>query len=177
MQIADVCDLKGGAKIFTTLDLKAGYWQREMDELSIPKTAFRCHRGLFDFLRLPFGLRNGPSVFQRIMDTVLGDLVGKVCFVYLDDIVVFSENDNEHVRHVQLVFDRLRTAGLRLNAAKCHLGLKEIKVLGFIINTEGIATDPAKVEVIKNLPSPTTVKQVRSFFRNGLVLSSILLGI
>ena len=89
--------------------------------------------------------------------------MGKVCFVYLDDIVVFSENDNEHVRHVQLVFDSLRTAGLRLNAAKCHLGLKEIKLLGFIINAEGIATDPAKVEVIKNLPSPTTVKQVRSF--------------
>ena len=82
-----------------------------MDELSIPKTAFRWHRGLFEFLRLPFGLRNGPAVFQRIMDTVLGDLVGKFCFVYLDDIVVFSENDNEHVRMAQLVFDRLRTAG------------------------------------------------------------------
>ena len=161
--IADVCDLIGLSKIFSTLDLKAGYWQIEMDELAIPKTAFRCHRGLFEFLRLPFGLRNGPAAFQRIMDTVLQDLIGKVCMVYLDDIVIYSENQEEHIRHVQLVFERLRTAGLRLNAAKCHFGLKEIKLLGFIINANGIATDPAKVEVIKNLPSPTTVKQIRSF--------------
>ena len=72
----------GGSQIFSTLDLKSGYWQIEMDEQSIPKTAFRCHRGLFKFLRLPFGLRNGPAAFQRIMDTVLEDLLGKVYHVY-----------------------------------------------------------------------------------------------
>ena len=149
--IADICDLIGGSQIFSTLDLKSGYWQIEMDEQSIPKTAFRCFRGLFEFLRLPFGLRNGPAAFQRIMDTVLGDLLGKVSLVYIDDVVIFSESQEEHLHHIQLVFERLRTAGLRLNAAKCHFGLKEIKLLGFIINANGIATDPAKVEVIKNM--------------------------
>ena len=85
------------------------------------------------------------------MDTVLGDLLGKVCLVYLDDIAIFSVNQEEHLHHIQLVFERLRNAGLRLNSAKCHFGLKEIKLLGFIFNTNGIATDPAKVEVIKNI--------------------------
>ena len=161
--IADICDLIGGSQIFSTLDLKSGYWQIEMDEQSIPKTAFRCHRGLFEFLRLPFGLRIGPAAFKRIMDTVLGDLLGKVYLVYLDDIVIFSANQEEHLHHIQLVFERLRNAGLRLNSAKCHFGVKEIKLLGFIINANGIATDPVEVEVIKNMPPPTSVEETVRF--------------
>ena len=138
-------------------DLKAGYWQIEMDEVSIPKTAFRYHRGLYEFLRLPFGLKNGPAAFQRIMDTVPSGLIGHIAMVYLDDIVIYSNNMDEHINHIRLVFHRLRKAGLRLNTTKCHFGLREIKLLGFIVSEKGITTDPDKVKVIKNLPAPTSV--------------------
>ena len=161
--ISDILDQIGNSTIFTTLDLKAGYWQIEMEEQSIPKTAFRCHRGLYEFLRLPFGLKNGPAAFQRIMDTVLSGLIGHIAMVYLDDIVIYSNNRDEHINHIRLVFDRLRKAGLRLNTNKCHFGLREIKLLGFIVSEKGVTTDPDKVKVIKNLPAPTSVKQVRSF--------------
>ena len=161
--MAEIVDLIGQAKVFSTLDLKSGYWQIAIDEASIPKTAFRCHRDLYEFRRLPFGLRNAPASFQRIMDSVLGDLIGKNCLLYLDDIFVFSDNAEEHLGHIQSVFERLRTAGFTLNSEKCHFGLSEVKMLGFIINGQGIATDPAKVEVIKNLPAPRSVKQIRSF--------------
>ena len=161
--ISSILDDIGQSKCFSTLDLKSGYWQIAIDEKSIPKTAFRCHKGLFEFLRLPFGLRNAPAAFQRIMDTVLGDLIGPVCRVNLDDVVIYSKTEAEHLRHIAMVFDRLRTAGLTLNAAKCHFGVPEIKLLGFIINEDGVSPDPAKVEVIQNLPPPTSVKQIRSF--------------
>ena len=153
----------GQAKVFSTLDLKSGYWQIAIDESSIPKTDFRCHKGLFEFLRLPFGLRNALAAFQRMMDFVLGDLIGKHRLVYLDDIDVFSDNQEEHIRHIQQVFERLRKAEFTLNSEKCNFGLSEIKLLGFVINEHGIGTDPAKVEVTKNLPAPTSVKETRSF--------------
>ena len=161
--IAEIVDLIGQAKVFSTLDLKSGYWQIAIDEAYIPKTAFRCHKGLFECIRLPFGLRNAPASFQRIMDFVLRDLIGKHSLVYLDDITVFSDNQEDHFRHIQQVFERLRKAEFTLNSEKCHFGLSEIKLLGFIINEHGIGTDPAKVEVIKNLPAPTSVKETRSF--------------
>ena len=118
--ISDILDQIGNSTIFTTLDLKAGYWQIEMDEESIPKTAFRCHRGLYEFLRLPFGLKYGPAAFQRIMNTVLSGLIGHVAMVYLDDTVIYSNHVDEHMNHIILVFDRLRKAGLRLNTTNCH---------------------------------------------------------
>ena len=124
--ISSILDDIGQSKCFSTLDLKSGYWQIAIDEKSIPKTAFRCHKGLFEFLRLPFGLRNAPAAFQRIMDTVLGDLIGPVCRVYLDDVIIYSNTEAEHLRRIEMVFDRLRTAGLTLNAAKCHFGVPEI---------------------------------------------------
>ena len=116
---------------------------------------------MFEFLGFPFGLRNAPAFFQRIMDFVLGDLIENHCLVYLDDIAIFSDNQEEHIRHIQQVFERLRKAEFTLNSEKCHFGLSEIKLLGFIINEHGIGTDPAKVEVIKSLPAPTSVKETR----------------
>ena len=97
------------------------------------------------------------------MDSVLGDLIGKHCLLYLHDIFIFSDNAEGHLGHIQSVFGRLRTAGFTLNSEKCHFGLSEVNILGYIINGQGIATNPAKVEVIKNLPAPRSVKEIRSF--------------
>jgi hypothetical protein len=105
----DIFDQLGGSTIFSTLGLKAGYWQLVMDEESIPKTAFRCQRGHFEFLVMPFGLCNAPAVFQRTMDKVLAGLIGICCMVHLDDLVIFSKDAKQH-EHLQLVFDHWFTA-------------------------------------------------------------------
>ena len=162
-QIQDIFDQIGGSTIFSTLDLKAGYWQLPMEEESIAKTAFRCHMGHYEFLRMPFGLTNAPSVFQRTMDKVLASLIGKCVMVYIDDIVIYSENMDDHLAHIQLVFDCLRKAGLRLKPTKCSFGLPSVKLLGYIVNKDGIAADPEKIQAIQNLAPPTDIKGVRSF--------------
>ena len=161
--IKTIFDSLGGSTVFSALDLRSGYHQIRLDQETIPKSAFVCHRGLFEFLKMPFGLATAPSWFQRIMDTVLEGLIGKICLVYLDDIVVFSPNEEDHLKHLQLVFDRLRSAGLRLKPTKCHIGLKQIKLLGHVVSADGISSDPEKVKAIQLLPTPTNIKQVRCF--------------
>jgi hypothetical protein len=161
--IQDVFDQLGNSKVFSTLDLKAGYHQIPVAPEDIHKTAFRCHLGLFEFVRMPFGLTNGPGVFQRVMDQVLEGLIGVSVMVYLDDIVIFSENHSDHAVHIQQVLDRLRHYGLRLKATKCSFGLPEVKLLGFIINKHGIRSDPDKITAISQLADPTNVSEVRSF--------------
>ena len=161
--IDDIFDQVAGSAIYSTLDLRAGYHQIKMAEVDIPKTAFRCHLGLFEYLRMPFGLANAPAVFQRTMDKVLAGLIGRCVFVYLDDIVVYSSSPEAHAQHLQAVFDRLRHAGLKLKPSKCHFGLPQVRLLGHIISAKGKSPDPEKTAAISTLPSPTTVREVRSF--------------
>ena len=162
-QIQDIFDQVGGSNIFSSLDLKAGYWQLAVAEDSIEKTVCRCHLGHYEFLRMPFGLTNAPAVFQRMMDKVLAGLIGRIVMVYLDDIVIYSRSEEEHVQHLELVFARLREAGSRLKPTKCFFGLEEIKLLGYIVNRDGIHTDPEKVKAIAKLTPPRDLKGVRSF--------------
>lgn len=129
--IQEIFDLVGDARYFTTLDLRSGYWQCELEEADKPKTAFVCHRGLFEFNRLAFGLANAPSQFQRRMDLVLQGLIGNICFIYIDDIVIFSKTPHEHRRHVQTVLDRIANAGRTLKLSKCYFGQEEVDLLGY----------------------------------------------
>ena len=100
-QIQDIFDHVGGSSIFSTLDFKAGYWQIKVDPRSVDKTAFRCHREFFEFLRMLFGLCNAAAVFQRTMDNILAGLIGRCAMVYLDDIVLYSKNEKEHLEYLQ----------------------------------------------------------------------------
>lgn len=161
--IQDIFDQLGGATIFSTMDLKSGYWQIPVAEEDIEKTAFTCHLGLFEFTRLPFGLANAPAVFQRTMNKVLSGLIGKCCMVYLDDIVVYSQDEDSHANDLAAVFDRLRQAGLALKPSKCAFGLESVELLGYIINKDGIKMNPEKVKAIQELSVPRDVKEVRSF--------------
>lgn len=161
--IQDVFDSMHGAKYFSTLDLKSGYWQLKMAASSIPKTAFTCHLGLYEFKRLPFGLTNAPAIFQREVSKALSGLLGKICLVYIDDIVVFSKTEHEHAQHLEQVFQRLRQVGLQVKASKCHFGQTEVELLGYLVSAQGISPLPSRVEVITKLEPPTTVKGVRSF--------------
>jgi hypothetical protein len=143
------------------LDLKCGYWQIELDEESIPKTAFSTPDGHFEFVRMPFGLKNAPADFSRIMREVFGN----VSFVetYLDDITVFSSSKEEHLKHLEHVFTLLKKYNLRLNGKKCHFGLTKVKVLGFIVGEGCVSQDPEKTRAIVERLPPTNIVELRSF--------------
>ena len=160
--IDDILANLGKAKYFSSLDLKSGYWQVLMSEADKEKTAFACHRGLFEFNVMPFGLMSAPAVFQELMSIVLQGL-SDFSTAYLDDILIFSETLEQHLTHIQTVFDRLRKHGLKLKLKKCSFMREETNYLGFIINEKGVSPGPQKVEAIKSLPAPTCVREVRSF--------------
>ena len=160
--IQDIFDQLGGAKVFTTLDLKAGYWQLPLHTNSISKTAFVCHLGQYEFLRQPMGICCGPPVYQREMQKALEGLVGSCVLVYLDDLVIYSNSIQEHAKHLRLVCDRLRAYGLTLKKEKCSWAQEEVELLGYIISAEGVRANPDKVRAIADLPQPKTTKEVRS---------------
>ena len=160
--IDDILAQLGQAKYFTSLDLKSGYWQVLMDENDKEKTAFACHRGLFQFNVMPFGLTAAPAIFQELMSKVLEGL-DHFATAYLDDILIYSSTLEEHLRHIQEVFDRLRQHCLKLKLKKCCFMRAETSYLGFVISENGIKPDSKKVEVIQALPPPTCVREVRSF--------------
>ena len=136
--IDDTLDLLTGQKYFTTLDLAAGYWQVQMDPASREKTAFATYSGLYQFLKMPFGLVNAPATFQRLMEVVLAGLARTTCVVYLDDILVFGRNLTEHNANLRTVFERLREAGLRLKPTKCHLARQRVEFLGHVVSAAGV---------------------------------------
>ena len=161
--IDDIFDLTAGKSIYSTLDFKAGYHQLAVASKDRFKTAFRCHRGLYQFKKVPFGLTSAPAFFQRTLDKILTGYIGKFCFIYIDDLVVFSDNVTQHAHHLTLIFDRIRDANLRLKPTKCSFGLPEVKLLGYIIGANGKRTDPEKTAAITDMPPPKTVRGVRSF--------------
>ena len=128
-RIVDTIDVLNGAKYFSTIDFCSGYWQIPLSETSIPKTAFTTKFGLFEWLRMPFGLSNAPSTFQRTMDVLLSRLTWKCCLVYIDDILVFSNSMDQHVKDLKLVFERLRESGFSVKMSKCWFGKKEATYL------------------------------------------------
>ena len=163
-RIEESLDSLNGACTFTTLDLKSGYWQVELDEASIPLTAFTVGPlGFFECCRMPFGLCNAPATFQRLMESCLGELHLQQCIIYLDDIIVFAKTPEEHITRLRRVFMKLRAAGLKLKPSKCAFFKRKITYLGHVVSEEGIATDEEKVRVIRDWPIPKTVTEVRSF--------------
>ena len=163
-RIEDALDSLNGACIFTSLDLKSGYWQVELDESSIPLTAFTVGPlGFYECVRMPFGLTNAPATFQRLMESCLGELHLEWCIIYLDDIIIFSKNPDDHLTRLEGVFERLAKAGLKLKPSKCEFFRSSLKYLGHIVSKNGIATDPKKVKAILDWPRPKTVTEVCSF--------------
>ena len=160
----DSCmDSLGGAKYFSTLDLRSGYWQVELDKESSEKTAFVTRKGIYKFNVLAFGLSNAPAIFQRLMDLVLLGLNWQICLAFLDDVIVMSSTFEQHLERLRQVFERFRGANLKLNAGKCHLMQERVKFLGSIVSKDGIAPDPEKVRAVTEWPVPTDLKQVRGF--------------
>ena len=162
-RIDEALDALGNAKYFTTLDLTSGYWQVKVAEKDRPKTAFTTPMGLFECIRMPFGLQNAPATFQRLMTSCLGDQQFESLLIYLDDIIVFSSSFEDHLNRLTLVFNRLRQQGLKLKPRKCHLLQTKVKYLGHVISQEGIETDPEKTSSVTDWPRPKNSKDVRRF--------------
>ena len=157
--INDVLDKLGKCHYFTTLDLASGFYQVEMDPQDISKTAFNVEHGHFEFLRMPMGLKNSPSTFQRVMDNVLRGLQNEICLVYLDDIIVFSTSLQEHINNLEKVFQRLRESNFKIQMDKSEFLKLETAYLGHIISNDGIKPNPDKISAIKKYPIPNTTDE------------------
>ena len=162
-RIDDMLDAFRGAKWFTSLDLAAGYWQVPMKEEDIEKTAFITAEGTYEFTIMPFGLCNAPATFQRMMNVIFEDLLFKYIKVYLDDCNIYSNTFEEHLEHLEEVFNRLRKAGLKLKPSKCQFCYPEIKFLGHVIGRDDIKVNPDKIEKVKNFPVPVDKTGLQSF--------------
>ena len=162
-RIDDSLDALGGAKLFSTLDLASGYHQVAMHPDDRHKTALITPFGLFEYLRMPMGLSTAPATFQRLMQSTMNDLVFQILLVYLDDLLIYSRTFDEHLERLQMVFDRLREVGLKLNPKKCHLARKEVEYLGYTVSDAGISTSKGKIEAVTLWPVPHTLKELRSF--------------
>ena len=171
--IEELLDCLNGAKIFTSLDLKSGYWQVLMAEDSIPYTAFTVGTlGFYKCVRMPFGLTNAPATFQRLMESCLGDLHLQYCIIYLDDIIVFSKMLDEHIKRLQSVFKKLDQAGLCLKPSKCEFFKKRVEYLGHIISENGIETNPKKIEAIVKWPQPQTVTKCIVSLGSAIIIAN-----
>jgi len=163
----DMLAILGPCCYFSTFDLSKGFHQILMSPKDKIKTAFLSHHGLWQFKRLPMGLRNSPATFMRCLDQVLGDLKWKICAIYFNDIVIFSRTFEEHLMHIRLVLQKLKDAGLTIHPGKVQLCRKKFKFLGFIIEPGKCRPNPEKVDCLRNYPAPKDVKQVQRFL--GLV--------
>ncbi|XP_057190663.1 uncharacterized protein LOC130554808 [Triplophysa rosa] len=162
-KIEECLDVLGGAKTFSTLDLQSGYWQIEMKLDDRHKTAFATRYGLYEYTRMPFGLCNAPGTFQRAMELVLRGLQWDTLLIYLDDIIIFGEDVEQCIERLAEVFRRLQEYGLKLKPSKCQLLRDEVLFLGHVVSSEGIKTNPALINDVRDWNPPTSVQQLQSF--------------
>ncbi len=159
----DMMQALSGAQWLTTLDALSGFTQLIVHENSREKLAFRCHRGLWQFTRMPFGYRNGPSVFQRVMQNVLAPFLWIFALVYIDDIVIFSKTFEDHLKHIDQVLKAIISSGITLSLPKCHFAYQSLLLLGQKVSRLGMSTHKEKVEAICELDAPQNVQELQTF--------------
>ncbi|KAL7831377.1 hypothetical protein SRHO_G00308800 [Serrasalmus rhombeus] len=162
-RIEESLDALSGACWFSTMDLASGYNQVPVAEEDRAKTAFCTPFGLFEWNRMPFGLCNAPGTFQRLMERLFGDQQCQSLLLYLDDIVIFSSTVAQHLERLDLVLGRLQREGLKAKLEKCSFFKQEVSYLGHVISSQGVATDPSKIEAVAGWRRPGTVSELRSF--------------
>ena len=161
-RIEDLIDRVGQAKFLTKLDMTRGYWQVPLDEESVPRSAFVTPFGHFAWKVMPFGLKNAPATFSRLVSKLLKNM-DEYAAAYLDDILIFSNSWEEHLQHIRNVLNRIRQAGLTLNSAKCVFGAAEVDYLGHHIGLGKVQPRENKVNALVNYPRPSNKKQLQSF--------------
>jgi len=162
-RIDDLFDQLKGASVFSKIDLFSGYHQLRVREEDIPKTAIRTRYGHYEFLVMPFGLTNAPSVFMDLMNRVFHEYLDYFVVVFIDDILVYSADYAKHEGHLKIVMEKLRDERLFTKFKKCEFWLEEVSFLGHVVNKNGLAVDPAKVQAVVDWEMPTSVREIRSF--------------
>ena len=166
-RIDDLLDQLGKCKYFSTLDMAAGYWQIPDHLESREKTAFVTHRGLYEFRVMPFGLRNAPAAFQRLMEQVLRGLNPEegpdFVAAYIDDVLIFSQTFEKHLHHLTTVLEALKNASLKLKVSKCRFIRQEVEYLGHLITADGLKLNPALTTAVTEFPTPLNIKGIRQF--------------
>lgn len=159
--ITEILDKLGKCTYFTSLDLASGFYQIPLNPNDIKKTAFSVEHGHYEFLRMPMGLKNAPATFQRVMDHVLKDFIGKSCVIYLDDILIFSSSLQEHAVTLQKILDKIESFNLKIQLDKSEFFRKETAFLGHVITPDGVKPNPDKVKAIEMWPLPKNEKELR----------------
>jgi hypothetical protein len=162
-RIDDLFDQLKGARVFSKIDLRSGYHQLEIRASDIPKTAFITRYSLYEYTVMSFGLTNAPTYFMYLMNKVFMDYLDKFMVVFIDDILIFSKNEEDHDEHLRLVLQKLRENQLYAKLNKCKFWLKEVSFLGHIISEGGISVDPSKVKDVLSWKTPQNVSDIRSF--------------
>lgn len=162
-RIDELLDRLGGAKIFSKIDLRSGFYQVRIKEEDIPKTAFNTRFGHYEFIVMPFGLTNAPATFNRLMTDLFRKELDDFVLVFFDDILVYSKSKEDHEQHLRHVLGILRKAKLYAKLSKCSFFVEKVAYLGFIVSKDGIFPDPAKVEAVVSWPVPKNVSEVRGF--------------
>jgi hypothetical protein len=162
-RIDTILDSLTGKSWFASLDLQSGYWQIPIRPEDQPKTAFVTEDGLFEWKRMPFGLRNAPSSFMKVMNQVMSHLPKGIALAYLDDIIIAGATFEELNANAEAVLIAFRQAGLKFNVDKCEFFKREVQFLGHVLNAKGISVDPAKIKTIEAWRRPTCRKDVQSF--------------
>ncbi|GKB45348.1 putative reverse transcriptase domain-containing protein [Tanacetum coccineum] len=162
-RIDDLFDQLQGACCFSKIDLHSGYHQLRVREEDIPKTAFRTRYGHFKFTVMPFGLTNAPAIFLDLMNHVCKPYLDKFVIVFIDDILIYSKSEEEHVVHLKTILDLLKKEKLYAKFSKFEFWLQEVQFLGYVVNRDGIHVDPSKVESVKNQKTPESSTEIRSF--------------
>nr|CAB3502859.1 unnamed protein product [Digitaria exilis] len=162
-RIDDLLDQLRKAKFFSKIDLRSGYYQMKIRPEDIPKTAFTTRYGLFEFTVVSFGLTNAPAYFMNMMNKVFMDELDKFVVVFIDDILIFSETEEEHEEHLRIVLEKLRQNQLYAKFNKCEFWMKRVAFLGHVLTAEGVAVDPEKIQAVSGWQQPKNVSEVRSF--------------
>ena len=163
-----------GSQYLTTLDALAGFTQLSIKSEDQEKLAFRSHRGLYQFKRMPFGYRNGPAVFQRVMQGILAPFLWIFALVYIDDIVVFSKSFEDHLIHLDLVLKAIKESKITLSPGKCHFGYQSLMLLGQKVSRLGLSTHKEKVDVILQLDNPRNIHDLQIFLGMMVYFSSYI---
>jgi len=159
----DCIDSLGEATIFTTLDCNSGYWQIPVAQEDKDKTAFASHVGSYQFIRMPFGLTNAPATFQRALDILLAGVKWQFCLVYLDDVIIFSKTEEEHIVHVDYILNLLKKAGVSLKFRKSEFFKLSVDYLGHTIRPGKLEVTQSGTAALKHAEYPTTQTQLRSY--------------
>jgi hypothetical protein len=171
---SEILQSLSGSQVLSGLDALAGFNQMEIDKDDVEKTAFRTHRGLAQFLRMPFGLRNGPSIFQRVMQGILAPYLWLFCLVYIDDIVVYLRSYEDHIEHLDKVLVAIEKGGITLSPTKCHLFYSSILLLGHKVSRLGLLTHYEKVKAILELERPRKLSQLQTFLGMAVYFSTFI---